>query len=406
MWLWFCGIGSPCAEGFGEFSVKSESQDLIQRCRDLLDLLPAGALAKAREKHPDIGAFGVFPVYAPFEIIHAAGLLPVGLFGAGDKVELSHADARFQSFICSIAKSTLELFLRGEMDGFEGAVFSSICDVARNLSSLVKRNCPDLHIEYLHLPQNMYSAESGNYTRAEFERFRTNLANHLGRPIDDEAIRESLVLYNKVRSLLNAMYQHRRENPCSISAAELYIVSQAGTRMMPEEYIPILETLLAELGSTKVRVRDGVKVVVEGAFCEAPPIGLLEVIEGGGCLIQDDDMAVGWRLFTEDIEATGDPIAALSNAYLSHGVYTSVRHDAKNPRTEGLLERMKKAGAEAVLFTPAKFCEPALLDYVLFRMKLDEADIPHLKIEFEEKMWTFETTRTEVETFAESMLFD
>ena len=83
-----------------------------------------------------------------------------------------------------------------------------------------------------------------------------------------------------------------------------------------------------------------------------------------------------------------------------------LRYDAKNPRTEGLLRRIERSGADAVVFTPAKFCEPALLDYVLFRQKLDERNIPHLKLEFEEKMWTFEATRTEVETFAESMLFD
>ena len=87
-------------------------------------------------------------------------------------------------------------------------------------------------------------------------------------------------------------------------------------------------------------------------------------------------------------------------------MYTSVRHDRDRPRTEGLLQRVTNAGAEAVLFAPAKFCEPALLDYVLFRRKLEEKGVQHLKVEFEEKMWTFEATRTEVETFAESMLFD
>ncbi|MCH9002983.1 MAG: benzoyl-CoA reductase subunit C, partial [Planctomycetes bacterium] len=86
------------------------TEEIIQRCRDLLDVLPAEALADARATHPDVGGFGVFPVYAPFEVIHAAGLMPVGLFGAGNLIEISHADSRFQSFICSIAKSTLELF--------------------------------------------------------------------------------------------------------------------------------------------------------------------------------------------------------------------------------------------------------------------------------------------------------
>lgn len=381
-------------------------KNILEECRELVDLLPAGALAKAREKHRDIEGFAVFPVYAPVEVIHAAGLLPVGLFGAGNKIELSHAESRFQSFICSIAKSTLELFLRDEMKDFQGAVFSSICDVARNLSSVVKRNVPDKYIEYLHLPQNMYSAESAAYARAEFERFRTNLANHLRRPITDASIKHSLQLYNRVRTLIRAIYVRRKEQPSLLSAADLHALVYAGTRMMPEDFLPMLETICRQVEAAEVHARDGVRVVIEGAFCELPPVGLLEVIEAGGCLVQDDDTMIGWRLFAEDIPADGDPLAALSNAYLRDSAYTSVRHDRDRPRTEGLLQRVKEAGAEAVLFASAKFCEPALLDYVLFRRKLEEAGVPHLKIEFEEKMWTFESARTEVETFAESMLFD
>ncbi len=381
-------------------------EDIVQHCRDLIELLPGAALAQARIKHPNVGGLGVFPVYAPVEVIHAAGLMPVGLFGAGNKIELSHAESRFQSFICSIAKSTLELFLSGEMKAFEGAVFSSICDVARNLSSLAERNAPGMFIEYLHMPQNMYSEGSAGFVRAEFERFRTNLASHLGRPIEDEAIRASLKLYNEVRSLTQRLYAHRKLHPTSIGAADLYAVVQAGTRMMPEDYAPMLGDLCEQVQASDAKPRDGVRVIVEGAFCEQPPIGLVDVIETSGCLVHDDDMAVGWRLFNEDVATDGDPLDALSQAYLANSVYTSVRHDCDKPRTAGLLDRMKDAGAEAVLFTPAKFCEPALLDYVLFRQKLDEADVPHLKIEFEEKMWTFEATRTEIETFAESMLFD
>ncbi len=379
---------------------------IIQECRDLIDLLPGPALALAKQRHPNIGALGVFPVYAPVEIIHAAGLLPVGMFGAGNKIELSHADARFQSFICSIAKSTLELFLCEEMKDFEGIVFSSICDVARNLSSLVKRNCPELYVEYLHMPQNMYSEESGNYARSEFERFRTNLSKHLKKPITDEAILKSLDIYNEVRRLTRQLYAHRKAHPSSIAAADLYAVMQAGTRMMPEDFVPMLRQLIEAIVAADVKPRDGVPVVVEGTFCEQPPIGLVEVIEASGCLVQDDDMMIGWRLFDDDVKSNGDPLLALSQAYLSSSVYTSVRHDRDKPRAVGLIDRMKSAGAEAVLFAPAKFCEPALLDYVLFRQKLEEENVPHLKIEFEEKMWTFESTRTEIETFAESMLFD
>lgn len=368
--------------------------------------MPGEALAKAREKHGDIGGFAVFPVYAPLEIIHAAGLMPVGMFGAGNKVEISQADSRFQSFICSIAKSTLELFLRGDMKDFTGVVFSSICDVARNLASLVERNSPELYVEYLHLPQNMNSSRTVAYTRAEFERFRKNLSEHLGRPIRDDAIGKSLIVYNRVRRLTRALYAQRRDRPGSISAAELYTVAQAGTCMMPEDFTDLLEMLIELVPKREPHKRDSVQVVIEGAFCEQPPVGLIEVIEAAGCQIKDDDMVIGWRLLEEDVPLNGNPVHGLADAYLKSSSYTSVRHDYKNPRTDGLIKKMKDSGADAVIFAPAKFCEPALLDYVLFRQRLEEDEIAHLKLEFEEKMWTFETARTEVETFAESMLFD
>jgi benzoyl-CoA reductase/2-hydroxyglutaryl-CoA dehydratase subunit BcrC/BadD/HgdB len=54
----------------------------------------------------------------------------------------------------------------------------------------------------------------------------------------------------------------------------------------------------------------------------------------------------------------------------------------------------------------AKFCEPALFDYVLFKRELEAQNIPHLLLEFEEKAFTFERMRTEVETFVESLLFE
>ncbi|GMU33140.1 MAG: hypothetical protein AMXMBFR20_10120 [Planctomycetia bacterium] len=381
-------------------------EEIIQHCRELLDLLPSQVLAQARQRREGLGAFAVFPVYAPVEVIHAAGLMPVSVFGAGNKLEITHADSRFQSFICSIAKSTLELFLCGEMNNFDGVVFSSICDVARNLASVVKRNSPDLYVEFLHLPQNMSSAASKAYTRAEFERFRTNLAAQQGREITDTAIAGSLDVYNRIRRMTRALYDERKSRPGSISAGDLRAVVQAGTWMMPEDFSPLLERLVEQVKARKVHPRDSVKVVVEGAFCEQPPIELLDAIEAAGCQVKDDDMIIGSRLFHADVVCHGDPLGALADAYLHGSVYTSVRHDNGHPRSEGLILRMRQAGAEAVLFTPAKFCEPALLDYVLFRQRLDEAGIPHLKLEFEEKMWTFDAPRTEVETFAESILFD
>ena len=83
-----------------------------------------------------------------------------------------------------------------------------------------------------------------------------------------------------------------------------------------------------------------------------------------------------------------------------------MRHDWRKPRSKELIDKVRRGRAEAVLLLIAKFCEPAYFDYVLFKKELEAANIPHLLLEFEEKMFTFERLRTEVETFVESLLFD
>jgi benzoyl-CoA reductase/2-hydroxyglutaryl-CoA dehydratase subunit BcrC/BadD/HgdB len=70
------------------------------------------------------------------------------------------------------------------------------------------------------------------------------------------------------------------------------------------------------------------------------------------------------------------------------------------------LDEIEATGAQAAVLVSAKFCEPALFDYALFRKALEEREIPHVFLEFEEKAWVFDKARTEIETFVESMLFD
>ena len=40
--------------------------------------------------------------------------------------------------------------------------------------------------------------------------------------------------------------------------------------------------------------------------------------------------------------------------------------------------KVRRARADAVIFMPAKFCEPALFDYVLMKQGLEKAGVPQL----------------------------
>jgi benzoyl-CoA reductase subunit C len=378
----------------------------LERGFQLLDDVDFGGV-RAWKQQSGGKAIAYFPVYGPQEIIHAAGMLPVCVAGAGDRLDLQHADARFGSFICSIVKSTLELALTSRLDLFDGFLFSSICDSARNLCWVVKRNLPaEKYVDFLHLPHNPSSRSATEFLAAEYRRVAAELAKLSGTPVRDHAVADAIALYNQERALVRQLYQFRNENPHLLRAWESYLLVRMGHFMPVQEHTRILRAALDELPRRTLKKRDSLRVVIEGAFCEQPPLELIKLLENAGCYIVDDDFTLQQNWFTSDVPEHGDPYRNLASSYLDRSVYSSVRHDWRAPRSEGLAQKVKRAKADAVIFLTAKFCEPAYFDYVLFRKKLDETGVPHLLLEYEEKLFTFERLRTEVETFVESLVFD
>ncbi len=387
----------------------TQSPALLERTFDryaeLIQDLTFPSVRRWKEEHRR-PAIAYFPVYAPLELIHACGMLPVGLHGAGDQLDLQHADARFGSFICSIVKTTLEMGLTGHLDLFDGLLFSSICDSARNLAFVMRRNFPQKYVEFLHLPHNPASPASVEFLCAEYSRLRAGLESLGGKKADGAALAQSIALYNQGRKLMRELYRFRSENPYRLPTSDLYPVVRAGNFLPVEEHNACLAQALDEAARSQAKPRDSVRVVIEGSFCEQPPLQLIKLIEQAGCYVVDDDFVLGPRWFTEDVPTSGDPLRTLAESYLDRSVYSSVRHDARRPRHKELVAKARRNRAQAVILLIAKFCEPAYFDYVLYKRELEAAGIPHLLVEFEEKMFTFERLQNEVETFVESLLFD
>ncbi len=102
---------------------------------------------------PNRKAAGYLPVYAPKELIAAVGMLPVGVHGGGDRLEIIRGDACYQSYICHLPRSVVELLLSGRLDCLSAMLFPSTCDVIRNLSGIWKLERPGMLVRYLDLPQ-------------------------------------------------------------------------------------------------------------------------------------------------------------------------------------------------------------------------------------------------------------
>ena len=98
---------------------------IIERCQALFEDLDLGAVKAWKAAVPGRKAIGYMPVYVPRELVHAAGMLPVGILGGGDALEVIQGDAYYQSYICRIPRSTIELGLTGRLDCMDGMLFPS-----------------------------------------------------------------------------------------------------------------------------------------------------------------------------------------------------------------------------------------------------------------------------------------
>jgi len=344
---------------------------------------------------------GHFQVYFPEEIAHAAGMLPMKMFGAS--VETRNADSRFGSFLCSILKTSLEQVLSGrvELDMF---VTHPICDAARNLAPIWGRNY-DYPCQILYLPQNPNSSYSVQYLKEEYERIQKVIEKVAGREITDDDLKNSITIYNRNRELLRELYRIKKDMPWLISINEAYVLMAIGGLIRREEHNEILESVLPMIEKRKARKQDRIKVVFEGGFCEQPPLVMLRTI-GRSCYVVDDDLLIGMRYILEDIETDNEPLHAMAEAYINKSSYSPVQHDLRKPKEKMLKERVKNANAEAVIITAAKMCEPGLEEQVTYTQEFDKDNTPYFVSEFEENMSSFDHLEMQLETFVENLIFD
>ncbi len=384
--------------------MKPELEQLVHRAQKLYEDLDLAAVRAWKQAAPGRKAIGYMPIYVPRELMHAAGMLPVGLLGGGDRLEIIRGDAYFQSYICHIPRSTVELALSGRLDVLDGMLFPSICDVIRNLSGMWTMLFPGRYVRYVDVPQNFDPKVGGAYWRRELETLRDDLARLAGHPIKDDGLRHSITIYNQNRQAIRELYQARSRQPWVYPTSELYLFLRAGNVLPPEEHTELLRDYLklAPLEEDR-KEKDHSRVVLVGMFCEQPPLGLLLTLERAGCWIVDDDLLLGMRWLTGEVEVEGDPLANLVTAFLEQSTATASRYQPEGDRGRALVESVQHNVAEGVIFCAPSFCDPALLEQPMLIAALDRESIQHTQFKYSEDTGQFAVIREQAGTFSDSI---
>ncbi len=380
------------------------AEAIIEHCETLHEDLYFNAAREWKEAVPGRHVIGHLPIYVPRELVHAAGMLPLGIYGGGDNMEVIQGDAYYQSYICRIPRSTLELALSGRLDFVDGMLFPSICDVIRNLSGVWKLTYPDIYVRYVDLPQNYQSDIGGTFYINEMREVLQGLEGISGCKVSNEDLLNSIKVYNQNRDLIRELYQRRVEKPWNIPATEVYLLMRAGMVLLVEEHNQMLVDYMAAVAEVERPKRDNTRVTLNGLFCEQPPLKLIKSIELSGCYVVDDDFILINRWLRENVEESGDALLNLSEAFLKYSVRTSATYEpSRELKGQQLLERVKSTGTEGVIFSAPSFCDPALLEQPMLVDILDDHNIPNIQFKYAENTGQMQPIREQAGTFADSI---
>lgn len=388
----------PAAAVFGEWR-GLPLEEILSTCRELVEDPEFPTVRRWRDRGGKV--VGHFQVYFPEEIAHAGGLLPFKVRGA--PAEPTGAESHFGSYLCSIIKTSLDLALSGRVP-LDLFVTHPICDAARNLAGVWGRNLP-YPCRILYLPQNANSAFAPRYLRDEYERMRLVCEELAGRAITVDDLRRSVTVFNENRALLRRLYDLKRDQPWLVPIDDAYVLVAVSGLVPREEHNELLRTVLPLLERRALPRRDKIRVILEGGFCEQPPLDLLRTI-ARSCYVVDDDLLIGLRWIVSDVPTDGDPLQALADSYLERSAHSPVQHDLRKPKEQMLLERLDRAHAQAAILMAAKMCEPGLEELVVHTRALDRRGIRYFVSEFEESMTTFDSLEIQLETFVENLVFE
>ena len=344
---------------------------------------------------------GVLPYFAPVELVVAAGMVPMGIWGSNKKT-IAMAKEYCATFYCTIAQLALEMLLDGTLDQLDGIITPTICDTLRPMSQnfrvAMEGKLPCIFLAH---PQNRKPAFGLQFTVDQYMHVKSELEKISGNTITDEALRDAIKVMNRSRKARREFVKLAGQHPEAISAVERSAVLRSAWFMEPAVHAQKLEELNAELAKLPASNWKGCKVVTSGIICDNPK--LLQIFDDNHIAIAADDVAQETRSFRVDASEEGDPMMALAQQFADqdYDVLLYDEHSNKNRRADYVVQMVKESGAQGLVLFMQQFCDPEEMEYPYLKKALDDAGIPHVKLGVDQQMRDFGQASTAIQAFAD-----
>ena len=255
---------------------------------------------------------GYFCPYVPEELLQACGAVPIRLMDM--PVKISHAQAHLPAYCCHLVKSSLENYLRGNLDFLKGLVFNQSCDSMKGLAEIWALE-GRLSFQFnLMVPTRLDSPLARDYFKTELEGLKAFLEKKIG-PISQESLKGAIRLFNQIREHLRILYARRRLDPNRLSGKALAQIIRAGYQVDRERYLDLLKQLCLAWPEQAEGEPGGVPIYLSGNMVHAGE--WFSLIEEAGARIVADDLCSGGRTLRLTVPEDKDPLKAIEDRYFT-----------------------------------------------------------------------------------------
>ena len=322
---------------------------------------------------------GCFCSYVPEEIIYAAGLLPMRMLGSHEPQDVT--EPHIFGMFCPFCRDVLAQGLKGRYDYMKGITIAQSCIHLRQSFTSWKNHVPVDFAYYLPMPNKVQTEHSRPYLKGEFERYIKSLQEWVGKPIKEDALKESAELYNENRRLMHDVYNLRKGPEPKITGLEAMVMVASSFFVDKKDHNAELKRILPELKSRSLDRETGSRLMIVGS--EDDDTEFINMVESVGATIVCDDHCTGSRYFWNETKfQNGDILQDIANRYIDRPACPTKDWEERT-RFPHILQMAKDFNVEGVIIIQQKFCDPHECDIPVLTQYLRDNGFPTLFLEFD-----------------------
>ncbi|MBN1288589.1 MAG: 2-hydroxyacyl-CoA dehydratase [Actinobacteria bacterium] len=334
--------------------------------------------------------------YTPLEIMAAAGLTPVRLFGVEGGSEI--ADNLMGQNICPYVRSCLAQGLGGEAP--DAVVFAGCCDSMRRLYDAWSYYCDSRFTFMIDVPRGKGPASLAIY-RNSIRKLADKLENYTGEAITAENLKDAIRQRMKVEAVLDSTSPGAGLN--GSRKHQLFIeAQQQDSRTFISGYgdNPFLN-------KRNPKQRNGKNITISGNLLKSEIlIGMVEECGGTVCALDlcSVERFFTWRDISHDMIPGGgldELLGFLTQSYISRSPCPRTLY--RKTRLDNFLGLLRSSGSNGVIYIPLMFCDPFLYELPELKRKTDELGIPGLLLQSNYQNDSIGQIRTRIEAFMEML---